>query len=254
MNKRIKTLWSINGRSPDSRDEWDSTGLGLKVGRVDIPASLMIVVDGYDKVTYVRTSSDGSKSEHASIVAALTVSGTEPVVETVHGSGVMTFFINGTESNTPGINRIDVIKEWEAVDPEPEPIAVEDLSGISYRGVKLIKSGNTYGIGGVAARLSWDDAAESNDTQFVSATNVNPASGGQYIMGISVAHASGYAFQFGGRDGKIWYRFREAGTTGKWSELALGGGSDPSEALKLMAAQITKLEERVAKLEAGAAS
>ncbi|WPJ67490.1 hypothetical protein car1b_004 [Escherichia phage Carena] len=40
-NSRTSTLWTINGRSPDSRDVYDRNNIGLRVGRIDIPASVM---------------------------------------------------------------------------------------------------------------------------------------------------------------------------------------------------------------------
>ncbi|WAK44895.1 hypothetical protein pEaSNUABM57_00013 [Erwinia phage pEa_SNUABM_57] len=221
VNSKIKTIWTTNGRAPDSRDVWDFTGNGLRISRIDIPASAMVIVDGYDKVEYRLTMGDGSvvaKSTFDEVISYMDGS-----VESKTGSGFMTVFFNESDMAQLGVARIDVYKEWEAVDPEPEPIEVDELKGISARGLKVIKSGNAFGLGGVASRKSWDDAAESNETAFISATNVNPESGGQYIMGISVAHASGYTFQFGGRDGKLWVRFREKGVIGEWSELQAGG-------------------------------
>lgn len=120
-NIRTRTLWSINGRAPDSRDLWDDTGHGLKQGRVDIDGSLMVHTEGYKNIKYLRTDSQGNVNEYDSIMEALTVYRVAPVVETKPGSGIMTFFISDVESTYPGIFKVDVRKEWDEGEPDPEP-------------------------------------------------------------------------------------------------------------------------------------
>lgn len=244
---RIKTLWSINGRAPDSRDVWDDTGLGLKVGRVDIPGSLMVNTEGYTSVLYRRTMSTGDVADYGSIMEALTVYGTQPVVETIPGSGVMTFFVSDTESSYPGIFKIDVVKEWDSSDPEPEPISINDLSDISGRGLGLVKHPEAFGIGGYASRINWDDAAKRGLSMFISDARGAPGSTGLNVMGVSVAHTAGYTFQIGGRNGQIWTRFQEAGELGKWEPLG-GSAFNP----KPLEDKIAALEKRIAALEAAA--
>ena len=236
-NFKVKTIYTLNGRAPDSRDVWDKNNVGINVGRIDIPESAMVEVEGYSKVEYQVKLSDGTMEVFENFAAV--ISSWNGVIESKRGSGFMTVFINRPSNDTLGMTQIDVRKEWEDADPEPEAISVNDLTDISTRGLRLIKSGNTFGLGGLASRSTWDEAAESNDTCFVSARDVNPESMGQYVMGFSVARASGYAFQLGGRRDKIWFRFRDAGETGEWVELKAGGSSfDP-----------TPLNNRISKLE-----
>ncbi|QKE55700.1 hypothetical protein [Yersinia pestis] len=249
VNFKLKTIWSLNGRAPDSRDVFDKNSAGLNVGRIDIPASAMVEVEGYSKVEYQVHLSDGTMEVFENFSAL--ISSWNGVVESKHGSGFMTVFINRPTNDTLGMVQIDVYKEWEDADPEPEPIEVDELKGISARGLKVIKSGNAFGLGGIASRTSWDEAAESNETSFVSATSVNPESMGQYIMGISVVHADGYVFQLGGRDGKVWTRFREKGVTGEWSELEAGGASfDPAPLNKKIADLESKLDAAIKRIDA----
>ncbi|QHJ79956.1 MAG: hypothetical protein [Caudoviricetes sp.] len=119
-NSKVKTLWTTSGRVLDSREVLDSNG-GLRVGRVDIPESMMVTVEGYSKIEYQRTDSQGNVSKYDSIMEALTLYGKEPIIETKTGSGVMTFFVDGSDSTYAGFVHIDVYKEWETdVDPDPE--------------------------------------------------------------------------------------------------------------------------------------
>ena len=248
-NSKLKTIWTLNGRAPDSRDVFDKNSIGLRVGRIDIPASATVNVEGYSKVEYQVHLSDGKVESYGDFQSLITAwTGT---IKSKTGSGFMTVFLQRLDSNAYGMVQIDVYKEWEDVDPEPEEVSVNDLKDISARGLRLIKSGNTFGLGGVASRITWDEAAESNDTCFVSARDVNPESMGQYVMGFSVAHASGYAFQLGGRRDKIWFRFRDAGETGEWVELKAGGASfDPAPLNKKIADLESKLAAALKRIEA----
>lgn len=248
-NSKLKTIWTLNGRAPDSRDVFDKNSIGLRVGRIDIPASATVSVEGYSKVEYQVHLSDATVETYGDFQSLITAwTGT---IESKTGSGFMTVFLQRLDASALGMVQIDVYKEWEDADPEPEPIEVDELKGISARGLKVIKSGNAFGLGGIASRTSWDEAAESNETSFVSATSVNPESMGQYIMGISVVHADGYVFQLGGRDGKVWTRFREKGVTGEWSELKAGGASfDPAPLNKKIADLESKLNAAIKRIDA----
>lgn len=119
-NVRIRTLWTMRSRVTDSREVLDSTGLGVKVGRVDIDGSLMVVHEGYTKVLYKRYDSTGKVEEFDSIEEALTFNGVKPAIETKLGSGVMTFFISNLDVKQSGLNSIEIHKEFEDTDPEPE--------------------------------------------------------------------------------------------------------------------------------------
>ena len=119
MQTRQRTLWTFSSRTLDSREVLDSTNNGLKRGRIDVPASLMVKVEGYDKIEYVTTFSNGTSSTTDTFAKAIASNG-KPVVETITGSGIMTFFIDETGSATSGINKVDVVKTWEETDPEPE--------------------------------------------------------------------------------------------------------------------------------------
>lgn len=241
---KTKTLWSLNGRAPDSRDIYDYTGKGLRVGRVDIPESLMVQVDGYDKVEYRAVMGDGSVQSFPNFEAVIDyMSG---IIESKKGSGFMTVFLNETDASQLGFYRIDVYKEWEVSDPEPEPITVDELQGISGRGLGLIKNPDAFGIGGYSSRTNWDEAATRGHTMFISTAGGAPGSSGLNVMGISVAHTSGYTFQLGGRNGQIWARFQEQGKLSEWTPLGGGSAFDP----KPLEDKIAALEKRIAALEA----
>ncbi|AJF40479.1 hypothetical protein P483_44 [Escherichia phage P483] len=117
-NSRTRTLWTINGRSPDSRDVYDRNNIGLRVGRIDIPASEMVKVEGYSKVEYVIQLSDGTTEQHATFETLMSTWGGS--VESKPGSGFMTVFLNEQSTERLGMVRIDVYKEWTGADPEPE--------------------------------------------------------------------------------------------------------------------------------------
>lgn len=117
-NSRTRTLWTINGRSPDSRDVYDRNNIGLRVGRIDIPASEMVKVEGYSKVEYVVQLSDGTTEQHATFETLMSTWGGS--VESKPGSGFMTVFLNEQSTARLGMVRIDVYKEWTGADPEPE--------------------------------------------------------------------------------------------------------------------------------------
>lgn len=245
-NSKVRTIWSLNGRAPDSRDVMDYTGHGLRVGRIDIPASETVTVDGYSKVEYRVTMGDGSVVAYPDFSAV--ISSMNGVVESKTGSKVMTLFLNDTGKESLGFFRIDVYKEWEVADPEPEDITVDDLAGISGRGLGLIKRADAFGIGGYASRTSWDDAATNGHTMFISTADGAPGSPGLNVMGISVTHTSGYTFQLGGRNGNMWVRFQEKGVFSEWTPLGGGSAFDP----KPLEDKIAALEKRVAALEAAA--
>lgn len=245
-NSKVRTIWSLNGRAPDSRDVMDYTGHGLRVGRIDIPASETVTVEGYSKVEYQVTMGDGSVKAYPDFSAV--ISSMNGVIESKIGSATMTVFLNDTGNESLGFFRIDVYKEWEVSDPEPEDITVDDLVGISGRGLGLIKSPDAFGIGGYASRTSWDDAATRGHTMFISTAEGAPGSSGLNVMGVSVAHTSGYTFQLGGRNGQMWVRFQERGELGEWTPLGGGSEFDP----KPLEAKITALEKRIAALEAAA--
>ena len=117
-NSRTRTLWTINGRSPDSRDVYDRNNIGLRVGRIDIPASEMVKVEGYSKVEYVIQLSDGTTEQHATFETLMSTWGGS--IESKPGSGFMTVFLNEKSAERLGMVRIDVYKEWTGADPEPE--------------------------------------------------------------------------------------------------------------------------------------
>lgn len=240
---RIKNLWNTNGRAPDSRDEWDYTGLGLRVGRIDIPASAMVVTDGYSKVEYKCTMGDGSVQTFANFEAVIDYM--DGSIESVAGSGYMTVFLNDSDVSQLGYHSIDVYKEWETADPEPEPVSVDDLTDISGRGLGLVKHPEAFGIGGYASRINWDEAATRGLTMFISDSRGAPGSSGLNVMGVSIAHTSGYTFQIGGRNGQIWTRFQEKGELSEWAPFG-GTAFNP----KPLEDKIADLEKRIAALEA----
>lgn len=231
-NSKIKTLWTISGRANDSREVLDSNG-GLRVGRIDIPASMMVVVEGYSKVEYQRTDSQGNVSKYDSIMEALTVYGKEPIVETKSGSGVMTFFVDGSDSTYAGFVQIDVYKEWEDVDPEPDPIKVDDIKGMSSRGLGVVKRADAFGLGGVGMRTDWTEVGEGGFSGFVAINKEGAGSVGLNTMGISVSHTPNYTWQIAGRNGKTWQRWQEMGVWTEWQEVGAGGSSfDPEPLIK----------------------
>lgn len=123
-NSKIKTLWTLAGRVYDSREVLDSNG-GMLGGRVDIPASMAVVHEGYSKVEYQTTRSDGSIQKVPSF--DMWISSVQGTIESKSGSGIMTVFLDPEAGDIHGIVRLDVYKEWEdVVDPEPETPDPED--------------------------------------------------------------------------------------------------------------------------------
>lgn len=152
-NNRTRTIWSINGRAPDSRDVKDYTGQGLRVGRIDIPASETVTIEGYSKVEYRITMGDGSVKVYPDF--STVISSMNGVIESKVGSKIMTVFLNDTGKNSLGFYRIDVYKEWTDKDPEPE-------LGESEAITKLMRYGTEYGFGiyyvdakGTARMIEW---------------------------------------------------------------------------------------------------
>lgn len=116
-NSKIKTLWTIAGRVYDSREVLDSNG-GMLGGRVDIPQSMFVNHEGYTKVEYQTTRSDGSLQKVPSF--EMWISSVQGTIESKRGSGVMTVFIDPEAGDIHGILRVDVYKEWDISDPVPE--------------------------------------------------------------------------------------------------------------------------------------
>ncbi|ACF15725.1 unknown product [Yersinia phage Yepe2] len=130
-NVRIRTIYTLNGRAPDSRDVWDKNNVGLRVGRVDLPESSMVTVEGYTKVEYQVKLSDGAMEVYENFSAFIAAwNGT---IESKAGSGFMTVFLNRVMDDTLGLVQIDVRKEWDdsTPDPEPEPSPEMDVAGIT---------------------------------------------------------------------------------------------------------------------------
>lgn len=129
-NSKIKTLWTLSGRVVDSREVLDSNG-GMFSGRIDIPESLMVKFEGYTKIEYRMTTSDGYVVRYPTFEALML--SVKSVDETKTGSGFMTMFVPRNVGDAHGIFQIDVYKEWEdeTVDPEPEPPAIDPFVMLS---------------------------------------------------------------------------------------------------------------------------
>ena len=122
-NFKLKTIWSLNGRAPDSRDVFDKNSSGLKVGRIDIRASDMVNVEGYSKVEYRVHLSDGTMEVFENFSAV--IGSWNGVDESKYGSGFMTVFLNRPTDDSLGMVQIDVYKEFVGADPEADPDAVD---------------------------------------------------------------------------------------------------------------------------------
>ncbi|WMX18755.1 hypothetical protein YpEc11_43 [Yersinia phage vB_YpEc11] len=138
-NSKIKTLWTLSGRVVDSREVLDSNG-GLCRGRVDVPESMTVVVEGYSKVEFRSILSDGSVEAHPDFTSW--IAGMGGVVESKVGSGVMTVFVEMPQDSL-GLFQLDVYKEWEeGGDPEPEP----EPSGDAFVSAGKRSYGSVFGI------------------------------------------------------------------------------------------------------------
>lgn len=218
-NSKVKTLWTIAGRVKDSREVLDDNG-GMRVGRVDVPASQMVTTEGYSKVSYLRTNSDGTVGEYNSMVEALTIYGNAPVVETKHGSGFMTFFVDGSDSTYQGFVQIDVYKEWEYADPERDPITASDLADASPAGINVLTNEQAFGLGTSVWNTGWDKAFEKG---------------------------SGFYAGAGLLGNRFGWRYNENGKKSGWQEIWHGGN------LKAMVDAIAKDPAALAALKAALA-
>ena len=214
-NSKVKTLWAMSGRVVDSREVLDSNG-GLRVGRVDIPASMSVTTEGYTKVSYLRTSSDGTVSEYETIMEALTVYGTAPVVETKSGSGVMTFFVDGSDSSYPGFVQIDVYKEWEYADPERDPITSSDLADASPAGINVLTNEQAFGLGASVWNTGWDVALTKGCGFYAGAGLLGNA---QLAYGLNVFQTVNYGWQIAARGNRFGWRYNENAKKSTWLEI-----------------------------------
>lgn len=242
-NSKVKTLWTIAGRVKDSREVLDDNG-GMRVGRVDVPASQMVTTEGYSKVSYLRTNSDGSVSEHNSMVEALTIYGNSPVVETKHGSGFMTFFVDGSDSTYQGFVQIDVYKEWEYADPERDPITASDLADASPAGINVLTNEQAFGLGTSVWNTGWDKAFEKGSGFYAGAGLLGNA---QLAYGLNVFQTVNYGWQIAARGNRFGWRFNENGKKSGWQEIWHSGN------LKAMVDAIAKDPAALAALKAALA-
>lgn len=242
-NSKVKTLWAMAGRVVDSREVLDSNG-GLRVGRVDIPASQAVTTEGYSKVSYLRTGSDGEVTEYDTIVEALTIYSNPPVVETKHGSGIMTFFVDGSDSSYPGFVQIDVYKEWEYADPERDPITASDLADASPAGINVLTNEQAYGLGTSVWNTGWDKALTLGSGFYAGAGLLGNA---QLAYGLNVFQTVNYGWQIAARGNRFGWRYNENNKKSDWQEIWHGGN------LKAMVDAIAKDPAALAALKAALA-
>lgn len=204
---RIHTLWTAK----DTADMGDTVmrGAAMMHGTIRVQAHN---TEGYASVEYrviTGLGEDDASRDNTDLQEAIESAG--GIVEKYIYNGVVHYAFDEADS-FGGLVALEVHKTiGDGVDPEPELIGIDQLSGLNTNTKRVMEDASGFGLGGRAKYVDfWTKLSWANGSGFFTARQDETS--GQYLMGTHTVHGTGdYSFSVMGRKDLVVFQTRENG-------------------------------------------